>query len=62
MKKIILVAMTIMASMLLCNAQAISEEETVQLLRKIANLNGFLNDPKAFPGMIIHIQLLLTAG
>lgn len=49
MKKIILIAMTIMASMLLCNAQAISEDETVQLLRKIANLNGFLNDPKAFP-------------
>lgn len=49
MKKIILIAMTIMASTLLCHAQTISEEETVQLLRKVANLQSFLSDPKEFP-------------
>ncbi len=32
-----------------CRAQAISDGETVQLLRKIANLEAFLNDQMAFP-------------
>lgn len=44
--------LTVIAASLLApqtRAQAISDEETVQLLRKIANLNVFLNDPKAFP-------------